>query len=173
MLQSAVTVRYVLGWSLRLVHQAESADVRVPSPRLAQMTLERMLSSSDSDTAADIIADYCDGVETRDEVLETLLDMRSRRPARRRREFPGLDVARASIARMQAYHRGEERRLLEQGSTMTWRQLEAHWPGRVWQSLQDDYERLADRLYCREKVFICQASEFIVKEGTMRDSIRG
>ena len=172
MTPEAEQVRSVLRWSLDLLRDAESRGGRVALPGYATAPLNRMLARGDHLTAADIISSYCPSMQTPEGVAEYLSWIRrDRRPSTilRRTEVPGLPLAENMIARMRAYSRGEDRRLLEQGSVMTWKRLEDHWPGRVWFSLRDDYERLAERLYRAEKVFICQTSDFVVKVDRIRD----
>jgi hypothetical protein len=55
---------------------------------------------------------------------------------------------------------------------MTWKQLETHWPGRVWFSLRDDYEVLAEKFWRAEQLFICETAEFVVKMDKLRDRAR-
>jgi hypothetical protein len=167
---AAETVRSVLRWALPLVLDDGPAP-RSPSTGYSQVSFGRMLSRSDPLTAADIISSYCPDLESR-EGVEMYLGWirRDRQPVLRRRQpHPGLPLARELLERMRAYHPPPERRLLEQGSQMTWKQLETHWPGRVWFSLRDDYERLAEKFWRSEQFFICETSEFVVKLGKVRE----
>lgn len=176
MTPDAEMVRSVLGWAIRLQQEAESRGGRVALPGYATAPLNRMLARGDHLTAADIIASYCPSLQTEEGVAEYLSWIRrDRRPSTiaRRTEVPGLPLAEKMIERMRAYAMGEDRRLLEQGSVMTWKRLEDHWPGRVWFSLRDDYERLASRLYRAEKLFICQTSDFVVEMDRIRDRAHG
>lgn len=155
----------------------DSADPGCPPPStgFAQVSFGRMLSRGDPLTAADIISQYCPDLESREGVAEYLSYIRRdhrRSPRRAHEQHPGLRLAITLVDRMRAYHTGEDRRLLEQGSVMMWRQLESHWPGRVWHSLRDDFEVRAERFWRSEQLFICETSEFVVKLGKLRDSAR-
>lgn len=173
MTPGAETVRSTLGWAIPIV---DASDPGRPSPSTgyAQVSLGQMLARGDPMTAADIIAQYCPDLESREGVAEYLSwirrDQRGRR--RSREPHPGLRLALTLVERMRAYHTGESRRLLEQGSVMTWKALEAHWPGRVWFSLRDDFEARAEKFWRAEQLFICETSNFVVKLGKLRDSAR-
>lgn len=174
MTPGAETVRSTLGWAIPIVDIADPGRPP-PSTGFAQVSLGRMLARGDPLTAADIIAQYCPDLDSREGVAEYLGYIRRDQRARGRREresHPGLRLALTLVERMRAYHTGEDRRLLEQGSVMTWKGLEAHWPGRVWHSLRDDYEVRAERFWRAEQLFICETSEFVVKLDKLRDSAR-
>lgn len=174
MTPGAETVRSTLRWAIPIVDAADPGRPP-PSTGYSQVSFGRMLTRGDPLTAADIIAQYCPDLDSREGVAEYLSwirrDQRSG-PRRSQSQHPGLRLALTLVERMHAYHTGESRRLLEQGSVMTWKGLEAHWPGRVWHSLRDDYEVRAEKFWRAEQLFICETSEFVVKLDTLRDSAR-
>jgi hypothetical protein len=45
----------------------------------------------------------------------------------------------------------------------SWRQSETIWPGRSWQSVQDDFRSIADRLYQKEHRMLMETSELIAE----------
>ncbi len=174
MTPGAEMVRSTVGWALPILLEFDPPG-RGYSSGYAQVSFGRMLARGDAETAADIIANYCPSLDSREGVAEYLSWMRrdQRIATRRTRtEHPGLRLAREVIERLRAYHIGEERRLLEQGSVMTWKKLEAHWPGRVWFSLRDDFELRAEKFWRAEQLFICETSDFVVKLDNLRDSAR-
>lgn len=174
MTPGAETVRSTLRWALPIVLDADASGSSPPTG-YSQVSFGRMLARGDHMTAADIIAQYCPSLQTEEGVAEYLSWIRRDALERRRRvrmQHPGLPLARSLVDRMHAYCIGEDRRLLEQGSQMTWKQLESHWPGRVWFSLRDDYEARAEKFWRAEQLFICETSDFIVKLDTLRDSAR-
>lgn len=171
----AETVRSVLGWALPIADAAGERGGRSYSLGYSQVSFGRMLARGDAETAVDILTTYCaEDMQTRDGVAQYLAWIRQDRRTQRRRpprtEHPGVTLARRLVERERAYHTGHERILLEQGSVFTWKRLEEHWPGRVWHSLRDDYEVIAHRFYLREKFFICEAANFVVKLGKLRES---
>lgn len=171
----ATMLRSALRWAIPLSETHDPVSGRSFSLGYSSVSLGRMMARGDPLTAAQIISDYCPSLATREGVSEFLSYARrdvERRKPRRGNAPPGLPLAVSLLSRTRAYCVGEERRLLEQGSVMTWTKLSEHWSGRVWSSLRDDFEVVAERVYRSEKLFICETADFIVKLSKMEDQRR-
>jgi hypothetical protein len=171
-------VRITARWAHGVVDAAESRGGTIPSPRLAEFQLGRLIHRSDPETAIGIAEDvvgqrWPDAPELVLEACEAIRACAAPLTARSRaRHSPrAYWLAVELIRRLRAGRSPEQRRLLEQGArARSWAALASgHWPGRDGLSLRDDFQRMADDFWRREKFFLSQVAETIVKEGTIKE----
>ena len=174
-------VRVLLRWSLNTVELVESRSGGIPGPRLAEFQLSRLVHRGQIETAMGIAEDIAgftwdsgtDPSRLIDEVGNILrVASSSDRPARATRRGPSHQaywLAVELVRRVRVGRTPEQRRLLEQGArARSWKSLATdHWPGRDWMSLRDDYTRLAEDIWRREKNFLSHVAQSVVKEGTI------
>lgn len=171
----AEIVRSTLGWALRVIADDAAATTSTPGPRLSEFQLGRLVHRQDAITALDIARD----LDVRDsqvyiEAARIVAEERATpRPSSRassRQRADAVQHALRLVGRVHAHHRGEKRRLLEQGSRLkTWKALERHWPGREWWSLRDEYAMVARKFFANEKFFILETSNFILSMDRLRE----
>ena len=168
---TAELVRSILRWAITILSADDVADKRIPGPRLSQFCLGQMMSRTDMQTSTAIAREIA-AIERRgasDEYVESLIvciraswgattPVRQRRGAR---EGSRMHADRLLEA-LRRFGTEEERRLLEIGSAATsWKKTELFLPGRVWQSVQDDFERIGKKFYLKESMTVDNAAEYV------------
>ena len=171
----AELVREVLRWSLQIILAEEARGTRHPGPRLSRVSLGDMLARGDAETAIDIARDIDSSLPH--ELLEQIRSQwGATRPtaattSRSARTADQVFHASDLVASVRRHAHGEERRLLEQASTVrTWVALTTYWPGRDPYSLRDDFERIAKKTYDNHKKIICATADFIVSSRYAQDT---
>ena len=170
---SAELVRSLVRWAIAIVSSEDSGDKRIPGPRLSQFCLGNMMCRTDTQTSVAIAREIA-AIERRgssEEYLESLVACiraswgavpveRTRRGARE----GSIARARDLLSALQRFGTEEDRRLLELCSVATsWKKTELYFPGRVWQSLRDDFSRVGNTFYNKEKMTVDAVAEYIAQ----------
>ena len=163
----AEVVMSILRWALNLVFLEESKSGGIPGPRLSQFSLGNMMSRSDIQTCEAIARDIAE-IRATDEAVCSLMDqIRSqwgdvqKTKTRRSGNEDALTRAHALVSALRRSMSARECAVLEAGArAKSWKAAEVFLPGRLWESIRDDFEKHALVFYNREKPTILLVSDY-------------